>query len=101
MARQPYVSPLSATASCARCSFIGSTTDWKRHRCPGSMRIEQDGSPFGRFWTALVPNSRGKVTQGQVRKAAVVAGMLEPPRPMPDNVRAELREHNRLKRGRG
>lgn len=101
MASRKYVSPLPADATCARCPFIGTREAWHAHRCPGSMSVveQDDRSEFARFWRELQPDTRGRVTQSVVRRACVVVGWMEPPRPMPEHVKAELRERNERKRG--
>lgn len=100
MAKRKYVSPLPADAHCARCDFTGTREAWRAHRCRVSMaRVEQDDdSAFARFWRELQPDTRGRISQGVVRRASVVVGWMEPPRPMPERVKDELRERNQQRR---
>lgn len=102
MAKQPYVSPLPATASCALCPFVGPTEAWKRHDCPGAMKRPPSRTAADREYDrfeALVRRyqEQGKTAERAIRQASIDVGWREPPTPMTDEVKAVLAERNKDK----
>ena len=59
------------------------------------------GAKWDAFWSALCrihDPTRGPCTQRHVRRAMIEVGMIDPPAPMPEHVKAELRERAALRK---
>jgi hypothetical protein len=116
--RRKYVPSNSddATARCANCEWEGTLVEWRKHKatwddagnpikpeCSGSrFFIDPDETTWSRVDRYLVLVRKnilaGMTPRKAEREAAYEVGLREPPPPMPEEVKALLRERAEEKR---